>query len=488
MKKRQLFSILLILVTAFFISCKDNEDDTNNSSNETINKWIYDNMEQYYLWNNQLRTNPDYSLTPGNFFKSILYTKEDRFSWIQDNYEDLINGLNGVESQEIGFDYMFWQSSSAGRIYIEVLYPKKGTDATAKGLLRGDLITSVNGQEITTSNYTTILSGSSSYTFNVCKNLGNWKLSAPTTITVVPSSNYSEDPVYLAKTIKTNNGNAGYFVYNFFANDKGDESYLYSKEMTNVFNKFIDDGVSNLILDLRYNSGGAASSALILASALVKSRTTSNVFAAYTYNSGLTAYLQKEYGASSSYFRDNFIDNFTAKDNVSVSIPKLGDKLNHIYILTGKYTASASELIINGLKPYMNITLIGDTTYGKNVGSISIYDEGSKTNKWGIQPIITKIYNSKGQSDYSTGFVPDYYADDYYDETGNARIHKSLGDESENLLAIALKYINGEITSSNKQTKSRILNQAKVKQIDRGNRTFDMQIDNKHLSLNLIKK
>ncbi len=487
MKKRTLFSIIIILFTAFLISCKDNEDDTNNSSNEAINKWIYDNMKQYYLWTDQMGSSPDYSLAPANFFKSILYSKEDRFSWIQDNYEDLMNELNGVENQEIGFQYMFWQDSS-GRIYIEVLYPKKGTDATSKGILRGDFITSVNGQEITTSNYTTILSGSSSYTFNVCKNLGNWKFGTPTRITVTPNSNYSEDPVYLAKTINTNTGNTGYLAYNFFANDNGDNTYLYSKEIVNAFNKFIDDGINNLILDLRYNSGGSLSSALILASALVKSRSTSNVFAAYTYNSELTAYLQKQYGASSSYFKDNFIDNFSLKDDTKISIPKLGDKLDRIYILTGEYTASASELIINGLKPFVDITLIGDTTYGKNVGSISIYEEGSKSNKWGMQPIITKIWNSKGESDYTKGFAPDYLTDDYYDSSGYPRILKPFGDSDEHLLSIALGYINGIITKSSVTRSATAFTPKSTKLgiYDRS-RKFDMLIDNKYLSPNLIK-
>ncbi|MBP1616751.1 MAG: hypothetical protein H6Q14_578 [Bacteroidetes bacterium] len=485
MKKRALFSIIVILLTAFFISCKDDEDDTNSSSNETINKWIYDNMEQYYLWTDQMPTSPDYSLSPANFFESILYTNEDRFSWIQENYEDLINELNGVESQEIGFEYMFWQDSS-GQIYIEVLYPKKGTDATSKGIVRGDFITSVNGQEITTSNYTTILSGSSSYTLNVCKNLGNWELGTPTAITVTPSSNYAEDPVYISKTITTNNGKVGYLVYNFFANDNGDDTYSYSKELADTLNGFISNSVNNIVLDLRYNSGGAITAAQILASSLVKARSTSSVFVSYTYNTNLTTYLNSQYG--SSYFKDNFEDTFTPTGSSSVSIPKLGDQLNHIYILTGQYTASASELIINGLKPYStNITLIGDTTYGKNVGSISIYEEGSTTNTWGMQPIVTKLWNSAGESDYTNGFAPDYYADDYHDENGYPRILKSFGDESENLLSIALKYINGEITSSSSQTKSNVLKQGKARQIARSNRSFDLLIDNKNLSPNLIK-
>lgn len=485
------YAIICVLITAFvnlyFSSCKDSNDDesstaSSNSSNDSINQWIYENMDTYYLWADKLPSSPDYTLSPDAFFESLLYTSEDRFSWIQDDYEDLLNTLNGVESQEIGFEYMFWGKSSTDSVYIEVLYPKKGTDATSKGIVRGDFITSVNGKAITLSNYSTILSGSSSYTFTVAKNLGGWKLSTPYTVEVTPSSDYSEDPVYLSKTISTNSGKVGYLAYNFFANDDGDNTYSYSKELVDSLNKFVSDGISNIVLDLRYNSGGAITSAQILASSLVKSRSTSNVFVQYTYNSFLTNYFQKYYG--SSYFYDYFINKFTPSGTSSVSLPNLGDQLTNIYILTGEYTASASELIINGLKPYMNITLIGDTTYGKNVGSISIYEEGSTTNTWGMQPIVTKLYNSAGESNYTDGFAPDYYADDYYGDDGYPRILKSLGDESKNLLSIALEYINGTLKSTT-QTKSKAYKQTIGKVIMGKARKYDLHVDNKAIYRNL---
>ena len=76
-----------------------------------------------------------------------------------------------------------------------------------------------------------------------------------------------------------------------------------------------------------------------------------------------------------------------------------------MFVLTTDHTASASELIINGLRPYMTVTTIGTTTYGKNVGSITITDDSGKI-KWGLQPIVFKSFNTLGQSDYSTGFTP----------------------------------------------------------------------------------
>ena len=108
-----------------------------------------------------------------------------------------------------------------------------------------------------------------------------------------------------------------------------------------------------------------------------------------------------------------------------------------VYVLTSGRTASASELLINGLKPYMEVFIIGDTTVGKNVGSISLYEPDDPKNTWGMQPIITKSYNSLNQSNYSDGFVPDVFNKD------NALELFPLGDAQETLLSIAIAEITG---------------------------------------------
>ena len=124
----------------------------------------------------------------------------------------------------------------------------------------------------------------------------------------------------------------------------------------------------------------------------------------------------------------------------------IGDQLSgKLYILTGSRTASASELIINGLNPYMDVFLIGDVTYGKNVGSISLYDDEDPRNTWGMQPIVVKVYNSDNQSDYSQGFSPDIENKD------NKLFIYPLGDTREELLSKALEQITG-IPSAGRKT------------------------------------
>jgi C-terminal processing protease CtpA/Prc len=112
-----------------------------------------------------------------------------------------------------------------------------------------------------------------------------------------------------------------------------------------------------------------------------------------------------------------------------------GGKLQQIYFLIGRNTASASEMVINGLKPFINCVLIGDTTVGKNVGSILINDEENKKNQWAIMPIILKYFNKDHQSDFTNGFAPDFRIRDDF--------AYPLGDTRDALLAKAIEQITG---------------------------------------------
>jgi C-terminal processing protease CtpA/Prc len=121
-----------------------------------------------------------------------------------------------------------------------------------------------------------------------------------------------------------------------------------------------------------------------------------------------------------------------------------------VFILTSSRTASASELIINALKPFMEVFLIGDKTYGKNVGSISLFEENDPKNQWGLQPIVVKVYNSLDQSDYSTGFTPDVLHKD------NSLYLYPLGDPREALLSQAIGQITGTSTISREDRERRV--------------------------------
>lgn len=410
-----------------------------------VNEWIYDEMSIYYLWNNKLPGSPDYSLIPGKFFKSILNTFHpinnpdgDRFSWIQESYVDLLDNLSGVSSSEIGFDYIFVRSNEAGTQYFAlVLYPKSGTDAEAKGINRGRFIIQVNGENITPDNYTSLFGGNETKRLRLADwvydpDQRSFYLQDSGEETIQMHSRYAENPVYFDNVYTIGDKKIGYLVYNFFARDRGDDSNDYDKLLMTKLTNMQSQGVNEMVLDLRYNSGGAVSSAIALASALVKDRSTSNVLVTAEYNSLVHNELRREYGAD--YNKDFFIDKVM---ETSVSIPSLN--LPRLYVLTSGWTASASEYVINGLKPYMDVILVGETTYGKNVGSISIYEKDDPKNKWGMQPIIVRFANSRGESDFTAGFNPDYEVDEFED-----LFLFDFGDTNDPLLGTALAHITGQ--------------------------------------------
>jgi C-terminal processing protease CtpA/Prc len=199
------------------------------------------------------------------------------------------------------------------------------------------------------------------------------------------------DTVYTKGTKKI-----GYLVYHrFYSKPNNSDQALYDLKMAQIFGKFKAAGINEFVLDLRYNGGGFISTAVTLASFIAKGASDKVLMTRDEYNKNVTPDLQKQYGAN--YGLRNF-------ENRPENI---GGNLSRVYVLTSSRTASASEMVINALKPFMEVVIVGDLTVGKNVGSTVIKDS-KKRFVQGIMPIILKTYNSAGQSDYTGGFTPTF--------------------------------------------------------------------------------
>jgi len=193
-----------------------------------------------------------------------------------------------------------------------------------------------------------------------------------------------------------------------------------------------------MILDLRYNGGGSVSSSIYLASMIYGTDNT-KVFARSMYNAGLEAYFTQEGGITA--LDDYFAKTIEATDKTPAT-PINTLNLKRIYIIVSDNTASASELLINGLRPYMNVVVVGINTVGKYTGSFTIkdWDENGVVNpnhKFAMQPIVVKYANVDGVTDFVDGLSPTFKAEE---DIANLL---PFGDPNEKLLSVCLADIKG---------------------------------------------
>ena len=162
------------------------------------------------------------------------------------------------------------------------------------------------------------------------------------------------------------------------------------------------------------------------------------VFSKEIWNSKMNELIKEEYPQR---LENLFTDKTDSEDN-PISLPGLN--MSEVYFITSQSTASASELLINGLKPYINVIQIGDVTLGKNVGSITLYDyidnnslTKNPNHNYAMQPIVLKIANSEGNADFVNGLLPDR---SIKEDKFNLGI---IGDVNEPILSETLSRING---------------------------------------------
>jgi C-terminal processing protease CtpA/Prc len=446
---------ILLLIVAIMVSItacrKDNSKDVAEEVSEEINDWILENMQIYYLWEAHLPQKTDKTLYPSDYFQSLLYKPTDRFSVIYDNYIELQNALSGVNT-EAGYEFtLFYMSSNSSDVIGYITYIKPGTPAEAAGLKRGDYFLEINNTQITGENYSSLLDEiSKPHLLGIAVLSGNTIVDTKN-VSLSVIENYAENPILLDTIYEINGKSIGYFVYNFFATDDGDESLQYEKELNELFRNFKSVGINELIVDLRYNGGGMIRTAEALA-AMISGRSKSEVFYSVEYNELLDSELKSAYGAdyNKAYFVEHIVKYGSSGQIVERTPINSLSGLSTVYFIVSNRSASASELLINGLIPYMNVVLIGEETYGKNVGSIVINEEDpvkQKTNTWGMLPIIAKYANATGFSEYGTGFTPDKEVSEYESVTV-----EPLGDTDEVMLKTALNQIFG--ISGNSRTKN----------------------------------
>lgn len=371
--------------------------------------------KELYLWHSQIPATFDarsfsdpeaimkairqYSIEPG------FTAPVDRWSFAmkKKDWDNMSAGLNAnfsasaEQEGDFGFGVFFNAEGD-----LRVKYVERESPAGRAGIRRGWRVSKINGNtNISTSNSSFIVTSvfeSAQTSFTFIKPDGS---SVDISLT---SAKYKEHPVYFDSVYNISSKKIGYMVFKSFLGD----TVEINSEFNRVFNRFSSEGVSDVVIDLRYNGGGYVSVQRKLANYLINAAGNNNLMMKEQYNDKSSRYNQ------TSYFR------------------KAGSlNLSRVFFIVSGSTASASELLINNLKPYMDVKLIGpNNTHGKPVGYFPI-----PVGEWYVFPVSFKTVNKNGEGSYFNGFPVDSKVND--------GLTKDWGDITESCFASALKFING---------------------------------------------
>ena len=434
-------TILLVIIFGLFTGCFNDNDD-NLSSSTSVKDFVWKAMKAVYLYNanvedlaeDRFGTSQEYQDFLNNFdspedlFESLIYDRNtvDRFSVITSDYFALEQQLSGV-SKSNGAEFNFYYiPGSTTSVFGVVRLVLPNSNASLSDLTRGHVFNKINGQELTSSNISSLIN-SDSYTLNLAVyNDNGTEISDDDTlsdanISITLTKNvYTENPVYYHSIIEQENEKIGYLMYNGFVNEFDDE-------LNQVFGSFKSEGIDHLILDLRYNSGGSIRTAAALGS-MITGDFEGQVFTTLKYNETLSS--------------NNYNFNFTNELSDGTSINSVN--LNQLYVLTSNRSASASEMIINSLEAYIDVIQVGDETVGKSQASQIIYDSpnfgrdnANPVHTYALLPLIAKTVNKNNGEVPPSGIIPDY---ELVEKAAN---YGSIGNLEEPLLKKALDLIQG---------------------------------------------
>lgn len=417
-----------LLLPAYFGSCGVDRWAAYAERTQT-DRWIDDTMRVWYYWNQEIpNTNAlNYFTDPFSFFSSLLSNKDGKGGSHYSTIDSLKYNTRSIPYTDYSYGFQFTTNRVEGNdtaLYAHILYVAPESPAGEIGLQRGDWIMEMDGNAITEDNYTRLYgSGSMRLTVGYYDAVNDTILAYNEPQDIASARSINDNPVHYRNVYLTGGKRVGYLVYNHFSSGITDNSHEYDDQLREAFQYFAAQQVNEFVLDLRYNNGGLLSCAELLCTMLAPSTALGQPLGYLEFN---TNFQERE----SPLYLDEAVIGKGANLNLST-----------LYVLTSGETASASEMLINCLKPYMNVVLIGSLTEGKNVGSVSFTNEELMIT---MNPIVCKIYNSMGASDYENGFQ----ADIPIDENSNLSRFLPFGNPDELMLNTALGLINGTTEST----------------------------------------
>ena len=465
------FWIILLCALSLGACNKPQDGDGTDPGEETLTTWRYANvfarnaMNLYYLWQKEIESGIDAwkeTEDPIAKVREIRYKDAagkdiDRWTMMTDDYAGFFNSVSG-NGKTSGFDFLFYYADKDRTSLVAVVtYTYKDSPARAAGLKRGDVIFKVNGESIPYPGY------ESAYAALTGGDPLSIELTDGRKLTLTPREMY-EDPVHLAKVFDCGGVRVGYLHFTSFTLDA-------CEDLVDVCKDFKKQGVSRLILDLRYNGGGFSVTEEVLASMLAPEADVAagNILATEVFNDKLTAYYAEKKYDTNTYFRTDFLfSSGNRKYEFSTAGANLG--IDRLYAIISSGSASASEALLCDLFPYLDITLVGAQSHGKYCSGLimdaegfyddyadqlgeEIADNGKKyAANWGLYVMYSRFADKNGETRcMPDGLAPDIeVADDPLDG-------RDLGDPEETMLASVLKLCGyKDVAPSARQAPSRL--------------------------------
>lgn len=379
----------------------------------TTQTWMYETMQQEYLYYQDIpeKKSLNFFNKPSDFLNSMVSSKDKKsgstFSHIDSVF---VTTRSTSTTPTFGFEGTMVRAEN-GSYGIRVLYTQENSPAEEVGLKRGDLIIAANNKKINSSDLFYITSPKEAYLFTMGK-LNERGFDTLQTVQM-PSPRIVENKnIYKSDIMEIGGKRVVYIMYNEFGNND-------AENLKQLFKDIAGQSVDDIILDLRYNPGGYVNIAQLVSTNLAPQEAMGSVFLKMTHNDKI---------------------NQTDILNFEQSLLANGSPVNYknLYVITSSNTASASEIVINCLRPYMagRLIQVGTATFGKNVAQ-QLYTDEAKAPMLEFWMTNSLLSNAEDFSDYYTnGLNPDYeIAENFKGELGE------LGTAQDSLMIPIIKHI-----------------------------------------------
>lgn len=384
--------VLLLLLFSVFVSCKKETTTPQLTEDQLARNELYNIMKDWYLWYDQM---PDIDVnnydTPQDLLEALRYKPLDKWSFVT-TVDAFQSYFKAGEYLGFGFGYNY---DETGDVYTAFVF--KDSELYTYGVRRGWKISAIDGQTIQPFQNLGPLMGED--VAGVSRTFSFVKPDLSTQDITVTKDTVTINSVLLADTLHVAGHIVAHLVFQTFIDPS-------AAELDSAFSYFQSVGADRLIIDLRYNGGGALDIATQLGSQIGGASLNGQTFIKFAHNDKV-----KQYDASLDFINEDY----------SLSV-------NTVIFLTSRGSASASEALISGMKPYVNVVQIGDNTYGKPVGMHTwLYGN------YAFLPVSFRMVNAAGETDYFDGLPADALAPD--------GVQYDFSDRREPRLAAAIYYL-----------------------------------------------